>query len=101
MDTRKRVKLFVGGVLLGMSMFFIGGIGVVPAHSAEQPTVSLKPWLQKTMCDYPAVDCTSQGRVVTSPAVHDGRDAGAHAHAHAHAASAAAALPMRNRKLSL
>lgn len=70
-DTRKRVKLFVAGVVLGMSMFFIGGIGVVPAHSTQEPTAVLQPWLQKTVCDYPNVDdCTSQGSVVTSPAAH-------------------------------
>ena len=68
MDTRKRVKLFIVGVLLGMSMFFIGGIGVVPAHSTQEPTAVLEPWLQKTVCNYPTVvDCTSQGSVVTSP----------------------------------
>jgi hypothetical protein len=73
MDTRKRVKLFAVGVLLGMSMFFIGGIGVVPAHSTQEPTAVLQPWLQKTVCDYPAVDdCTSKGPVVTSPATHRG-----------------------------
>lgn len=72
MDTRKRVKLFAVGVLLGMSMFFIGGIGVVPAHSSQEPTTQLQPWLLKTECNYPAVDCTSQGSVVTSPAVRQG-----------------------------
>jgi hypothetical protein len=52
-------------------MFFIGGIGVVPAHSTQEPTAVLQPWLQKTVCDYPNVDdCTSQGSVVTSPAAH-------------------------------
>jgi len=67
-DTRKRVKLFLVGVVLGMSMFFIGGIGVVPAHSAPERTAQLAPWLQKTVCDYPTVnDCTSEGGVVTSP----------------------------------
>jgi hypothetical protein len=67
-DTRKRVKLFLVGVVLGMSLFFIGGIGVVPAHSSEEPTTQLAPWLQKTVCDYPTVsDCTSEGSVVTSP----------------------------------
>jgi hypothetical protein len=68
-NTRKRVKLFVVGVVLGMSMFFIGGIGVVPTHKTDEPTAQLQPWLQKTECNYPAVDCTSQGSVVTSPAV--------------------------------
>ncbi len=69
-DTRKRVKLFVVGVLLGMSMFLIGGVGVVPAHKSQEPTTQLQPWLQRTVCDYPTVvDCTSQGAVVTSPAV--------------------------------
>ena len=67
MDTRKRVKLFVVGVVLGGGMFIVGGIGVVPAHGTEQPTVQLAPWLQKTVCNYPAVDCTSEGSVVTSP----------------------------------
>ena len=68
-DTRKRVKLFIVGLVLGMSLFVIGGIGVVPAHSTQEPTVQLSPSLQKTVCDYPAVsDCTSVGRVVTSPA---------------------------------
>jgi hypothetical protein len=72
-DTRKRVKLFAVGVVIGMSMFFIGGIGVVPAHSTQEPTAQLQPWLQKTVCDYPNVDdCTSQGSVVTSPAVQHG-----------------------------
>jgi hypothetical protein len=52
-------------------MFFIGGIGVVPAHSTQEPTEVLQPWLQKTICDYPKVDdCTSEGSVVTSPAAH-------------------------------
>jgi hypothetical protein len=68
-DTRKRVKLFIVGLVLGMGLFVIGGIGVVPAHSTPEPTVQLSPSLQKTVCDYPAVsDCTSVGRVVTSPA---------------------------------
>jgi hypothetical protein len=71
-DTRKRVMLFVVGVILGMSMFLIGGIGVVPAHSSEEPTAQLQPWLQKTVCHYPVVDCTSQGSVVTSGATHQG-----------------------------
>jgi hypothetical protein len=40
----------------------------VPAHSAPAPTAQLAPWLQKTVCDYPTVnDCTSEGRIVTSP----------------------------------
>ncbi len=68
MDARKRLKLFVVGVLIGMSMFLIGGIGVVPSHSTPEPTAALEPWLQRTTCDYPAVDCTSHGGVVTSPA---------------------------------
>jgi hypothetical protein len=67
-ETRKRVKLFVVGVVLGMSMFFIGGLRE-PTHAPEpEPTAELQPWLQKTMCDYPAVDCTSRGAVVTSAA---------------------------------
>jgi hypothetical protein len=60
--------LFVVGVLIGVSMFFIGGIAVVPAHAPAQPAAQLTPVLQRTMCDYPVVDCTSQGPVVTSPA---------------------------------
>jgi hypothetical protein len=71
-ETRKRVKLFVAGVILGMSMFLVGGLRM-PAHSPElAPTAELQPWLQKTMCDYPAVDCTSVGKVVTSAATHQG-----------------------------
>jgi hypothetical protein len=71
-ETRKRVKLFVVGVLLGMSMFLIGGLRG-PAHGPEpEPTAELQPGLQKTMCDYPAVDCTSVGKVVTSAATHRG-----------------------------
>jgi hypothetical protein len=71
-DTRKRLKLFAVGVLLGMSMFFIGGIGVVPARSTQVPAV-LQPWLLRTICDYPTVvDCTSEGSVVTSPAPRHG-----------------------------
>ena len=49
-------------------MFLLGGVAVVPAHSPPQTIAQLQPWLQKTMCDYPAVDCTSHGAVVTSPA---------------------------------
>ena len=68
MSTRKRVTLFFVGVVLGVSMFFVGGVGVVPAHSTEEPAAQLAPWLQKTVCDYPTVnDCTSEGSVVTSP----------------------------------
>ena len=68
LSTRKRVTLFLTGVVFGMSLFFIGGIGVVPAQSTQEPTVQLEPWLQKSMCDYPTVnDCTSEGSVVTSP----------------------------------
>jgi hypothetical protein len=66
-DARKRIKLFVGGVLFGVSLFLIGGIGVVPPHSTLEPTAELEPWLQKTMCEYPTVDCTSRGPVVSSP----------------------------------
>jgi hypothetical protein len=67
-DTRKRVKLFVLGMVLGIGLFFIGGVGVVPAHSTQEPTAQLAPWLQKSVCDYPAVsDCTSEGAVVTTP----------------------------------
>jgi hypothetical protein len=68
-EARHGVRLFVVGVLIGVSMFFIGGIAVVPRHAAPQPTAQLTPWLQRTVCDYPAVDCTSRGGVVTSPAV--------------------------------
>jgi hypothetical protein len=64
----KSFKLFGAGVLLGLTMFFIGGIGVVPAHSPPATAAQLQPWLEKTMCDYPSVDCTSKGPVVTSPA---------------------------------
>lgn len=68
MDTRKRVKLFLAGAVLGGAMFLIGGIGVEPAHSSESP-VQLAPWLQRSVCNYPTVyDCTSKGSVVTSPA---------------------------------
>jgi hypothetical protein len=67
-DTRKRVKLFLVGVVLGGSMFLIGGIGVQPAHSSEAPSAQLAPWLQRSVCNYPTVnDCTSKGPVVTSP----------------------------------
>jgi hypothetical protein len=71
-DARRRLKLFVGGVLLGVSMFLIGGIGVVPAHSTQEPTTALQPWLLKTMCDYPSVDCTSRGPVVSSASTRHG-----------------------------
>jgi hypothetical protein len=65
---RKRLGLFCAGVALGVSLFLIGGVGVVPAHTTLEPTATLEPWLLRTMCDYPAVDCTSRGPVVTSPA---------------------------------
>jgi hypothetical protein len=68
MSTRRRLKLFAVGVLLGVGLFLLGGVAVVPAHGPPQVTAQLQPWLQKTMCDYPAVDCTSRGAVVTSPA---------------------------------
>jgi hypothetical protein len=68
MSTRKRFTLFAVGVLLGLGMFLLGGIAVVPPHSPPQTIAQLRPWLLKTMCDYPAVDCTSHGAVVTSPA---------------------------------
>jgi hypothetical protein len=61
--------LFGVGVLLGIGMFYAGGVGVVPASNDQEPTAQLAPWLQKTMCDYPAVTCTSHGSVVTSPSV--------------------------------
>jgi hypothetical protein len=71
-ETRKRVKLFAVGVMLGTSMFLVGGLRE-PAHSPDpEPTTALQPWLEKTMCDYPAVDCTSVGQVVTSAATHEG-----------------------------
>lgn len=73
MDTRKRIKLFGVGVILGISMFLVGGIGVVPAPSDQEPTAQLQPWLQKTMCDYPVVTCTSHGSVVTSQSAERGR----------------------------
>jgi hypothetical protein len=69
MSARRRLKLFVAGVLFGVGLFLLGGIAVVPAHSPPQTIAQLQPWLLKTMCDYPAVDCTSRGAVVTSPAV--------------------------------
>ena len=68
MGTRRRLKLFVAGVLLGVGLFLLGGVAVVPAHSPPQTIAQLQPWLLKTMCDYPVVDCTSRGAVVTSPA---------------------------------
>jgi hypothetical protein len=61
--------LFVAGVISGVGLFLLGGVAVVPAHSPPQTIAQLQPWLQKTMCDYPAVDCTSRGAVVTSPSV--------------------------------
>jgi len=64
----KRLKLFAVGVVMGVGLFLLGGIAVVPAHSPPQMVAQLEPWLQKTMCDYPAVDCTSHGPVVTSTA---------------------------------
>jgi hypothetical protein len=65
--TYKRAKLFGIGIVLGVSMFLVGGLRE-PAHSPQaEPTALLAPWLQKTECDYPAVDCTSRGSVVTSP----------------------------------
>ena len=72
MDTRKRLKLVGGGVLLGLGMFLAGGVGVVPAHSPPEQVAQLQPWLQKTMCEFPAVDCTSRGAVVTSPSTQQG-----------------------------
>jgi len=68
MSTRRRLKLFAVGVLIGLGLFLLGGVAVVPAYSPPQTIAQLQPWLQKTMCDYPAVDCTSRGAVVTSPA---------------------------------
>lgn len=68
MKTGRRRKLFAVGVLLGLGLFLLGGVAVVPAHSPPQTVAQLQPWLLKTMCDYPAVDCTSRGAVVTSPA---------------------------------
>jgi len=68
MSTRSRLRLFGVGVLLGVGLFLLGGVAVVPAHSPPQMIAQLQPWLQKTMCDYPAVNCTSRGAVVTSPA---------------------------------
>jgi hypothetical protein len=60
--------LFIVGMLIGVSMFLIGGIAVVPSHAPEQPRAELTRSLQSTICDYPVVDCTSRGAVVTSPA---------------------------------
>ncbi len=92
-------------MLLGVGLFLLGGVAVVPAHSPPQMVAQLQPWLQKTMCDYPAVDCTSRGAVVTSPArphtparrrpVTTGQAART-----LQAASEVAALPIRKRKLS-
>jgi hypothetical protein len=70
-DARKKLKLFGGGVLMGLGLFLIGGIGVVPAHSPPGQIAQLQPWLQRTMCRYPSVDCTSRGPVVTSPSTAD------------------------------
>ena len=56
---RKRFGLFLIGVLIGASMFLIGGIGIVPAHSSGGPTAKLAPWLQRTQCRYPVAQCTS------------------------------------------
>jgi hypothetical protein len=67
MSARRRLGLFVAGVLFGMGLFLLGGVAVVPAHSPPQTIAQLQPWLLKTMCEYPAVDCTSHGAVVTSP----------------------------------
>jgi hypothetical protein len=67
MSARRRLKLLIAGVVFGVGLFLLGGIAVVPAHSPPQAIAQLKPWLLKTMCDYPAVDCTSHGAVVTSP----------------------------------
>lgn len=68
MRAGKRCRLFAVSVLLGVGLFLLGGVAVVPAQSPPQMIAQLQPWLQKTMCDYPAVDCTSRGAVVTSPA---------------------------------
>ncbi len=78
MAISKRLKLFGVGVLLGLSMFLVGGLRG-PAHSpAPAPMAQLQPWLQKTVCDYPqAVDCNSKGSVVTSPALQHGPADGA------------------------
>lgn len=59
--------MFVAGVLFGVGLFLLGGVAVVPAHSPPQTVAQLQPWLLKTMCRYPTVDCTSRGAVVTSP----------------------------------
>jgi hypothetical protein len=72
-DTCKRVKLFGIGLALGVSLFLVGGLRE-PAHTpTPEPTAELQPWLQKTMCDYPAVDCTSVGKVVTAASTYGGR----------------------------
>jgi hypothetical protein len=72
-EISKRLKLFGVGVLLGLSMFLVGGLRE-PANSQEpEPIAQLQPWLQKTVCHYPdAVDCNSRGPVVTSPALQRG-----------------------------
>ncbi len=55
---RKRLGLFLIGVLVGAGMFLIGGVGVIPAHSAGGGTARLAPWLQRTQCQYPVAQCT-------------------------------------------
>jgi len=50
---RKRFGLFLIGVLIGASMFLIGGIGIVPAPSSGGPTAKLAPWIQGTQCRDP------------------------------------------------
>ena len=56
---RRRFALFLIGVIIGVSMFLIGGVGIVPAHSSGGPTAKLVPWLQRTQCRYPVAQCTS------------------------------------------
>ena len=46
MRTSKRLKLFGVGVLVGLSMFLVGGLRE-PAHGLEpEPTAQLQPWLE-------------------------------------------------------
>jgi hypothetical protein len=56
---RKRLGLFLIGVMVGGGMFLIGGVGVIPVHSSGGPTAKLAPWLQRTQCQYPVAQCTS------------------------------------------
>jgi hypothetical protein len=56
---KKRLGVFLIGVTVGAAMFLIGGVGVIPTHSAGGGTAKLVPWLQRTQCQYPVAQCTS------------------------------------------